>query len=218
MDLGGASGWNHVAGGVAAAIALPVGVFGLDLPFPLVVPVAGGIYLGLAFLLARPRPIDRIDPERVGRAQAALVAGLIEEGEKLVARLNEASRRLAAKDAANTAAHMAGIAQAILDRLAAEPGKLASVRRFLSYYLPRSVEIAEGLVVVEGQRARDPARVAGIHDMMTRLDQAFTFYSDSFAQAELDALDVELKLLGRSLAEDIGGAATPAPRRQNGAA
>lgn len=218
MDLGGASGWNHVAGGVAAAIAIPAGVFGLNLPFPLVVPIAGGIYLGLAFLLARPRPIDRIDPERVGRAQAALVAGLIEASEKPVERLREAARRIGTKDTAKMAAHMAEIAQSILDRLAAEPGKLAAIRRFLTYYLPRSVEIAEGLVVVEAQRAADPARLAGIRDMMARLDQAFTFYSDSFAQAELDALDVELKLLGRALAEDIGGAETPAPRRQNGAA
>ena len=73
-----------------------------------------------------------------------------------------------------------------------------------------AAEIAEGMVVVEGQRTPDPRRLAEIEDVMVKLDHAFTFYADSFAQAELDALDVELKLLSRSLAEDIGS--VPAPK------
>ncbi|MDQ0468341.1 5-bromo-4-chloroindolyl phosphate hydrolysis family protein [Labrys wisconsinensis] len=207
MAGGSGNGLNHVLGGVVAAVAVPAAVFGLNLPFLVALPLAAGLYLGTAFLFAPRRAADRIDPARVGRAQAELVGGLIEDGEALVARLREASRRLRSQRAAGIAAHMAEIAHGILERLAAEPGKLSAVRRFLGYYLPRSAEIAEGMVVVEGQRTTDARRLAEIEDVMVRLDHAFTFYADSFAQAELDALDVELRLLSRSLAEDIG----PAP-------
>lgn len=203
MDWGGANGWNHLLAGGVAALAVPAGVFGLGLPFLVVVPVALGLYFGTAFLLAPSRAIDRISAEQIGRAQAELVAGLIEEGETLVERLRQASSSLASKEAARRAAHMAEIARSILDRLAQEPGKLPAIRRFLTYYLPRSADIAEGMAVVERQRSGDPKRLAELGEMMGKLDHAFTYYSDSFAQAQLDILDVELKLLGRSLAEDI---------------
>lgn len=213
----GGSDWNHILGGAAAAAALPAAVFGLHLPFLAALPIAAGCYVGIAFLFAPRRAIERIAPGDVGRAQAELVADLIEDGEKLVQRLKAAARDLRSAKAAAMAGHMAEIAHSILDRLASEPGKLAAVRRFLTYYLPRSAEIAEGLVVVEGQRGGDAKRLAQIEETMAKLDHAFTFYSDSFAQAELDVLDVELKLLDRSLAEDIGAPAAATPPRQNGA-
>lgn len=203
MAFADSRGLNHVAGGIAAAIALPISVFALNLPFVPALAIAAGIYAGVALLLAPRRAIDRIDPERVGRAQAALVAGLIEDGEAVVARLEGAAGELASKDAAGKVAHMAKVAQSILDRLAAEPGKLSVMRRFLSYYLPRAADLAEGMVVVEGLKAGDPKRRADLEDMLGKLDHAFTYYSDSFAQAELDVLDVELKLLARSLSQDI---------------
>ncbi len=109
------------------------------------------------------------------------------------------------------------MARGILDRLAAEPGKLPAVRRFLTYYLPHSAEIAEGLGVIERQRVPDTKRRGEIEATLSKLDQAFTYYADSFAQAELDMLDVELKLLSRSLAEDLAPLSAepvPVPREQ----
>ncbi len=214
MDLSGANGWNHIVAGIAAAVAVPVGVFGFALPLWAVLPIALAIYGGVAVLLAPARAIDRVNPDRVGRAQAELVAGLIEDGEREVARLDAAARQLKSQTAAPQVAHMADVAQSILDCLAEEPGKLPVMRRFLTYYLPRAAEMAEGLVVVEGQRSPNPARRAQIEDILGKLDHAFTFYSDSFAQAELDVLDVELKLIGRSLAEDIGAEPVAAPREK----
>ncbi len=205
-------GGNHLAAGVVAALAVPFGVLALGLPFALVIVVAVLLYAGVALLLAPRRTADRIKLGEVGRVQAKLVAGLIEEGEAAVARLRSAARGLRSQSAARTTVHLADVAAGILDRLAAEPGKLSAVRRFLTYYLPRAAEIAEGLGVVEQQRAPDPKRLGDIETTLGKLDQAFTFYADSFAQAELDALDVELKLLGRELADDLGPArAAPIP-------
>jgi hypothetical protein len=211
------SGGNHIAAGAVAALALPLGVFGLSLPFPAVILVAAVLYAGVALVLAPRRVAERIKPGQVGRVQAELVAGLIEEGEATVTRLREAARGLRSKDACTTTTHLADAAQGILDRLSGEPEKLPAVRRFLTYYLPRSAEIAEGLKIVEGQRRPDSKRQVEIEATLTRLDQAFTFYADSFAQAELDTLDVELKLIGRALADDLGPLkAEPVPVKRKG--
>ena len=196
-------GLNHLVAGVAAALALPLAAIGLDLGFPVALVLAIALYAGLALLLAPRLAAERINPARVGRVQAELVAGLIDEGEAAVARLREVARGLRAEEASRLTGHLAEVARGILDRLAAEPGKLPAVRRFLTYYLPRSAEIAEGLVTLERQRSPDAKRQVDIEAALAKLDQAFTFYADSFAQAELDTLDVELKLLSQSLAEDL---------------
>ncbi len=210
-------GGNHIVAGAVAALVLPLGVFVLNLPFLAVVLVAAVLYAGVALVLAPRRVADRIRAGQVGRAQAELVASLIEEGEATVARLKEAARALRATSTGRTVGHLAETAQAILDRLAAEPDKLAAVRRFLTYYLPRSAEIAEGLGVVEQQRATDPKRQAEIEGILGKLDQAFGFYADSLSQAELDMLDVELKLMSRALAEDLGTSESePLPTRRKG--
>ena len=202
-------GWNHLVAGAAAAVALPLCAVALGLPFLVAFVIAAMLYAGVALIAAPRRTAERISVGQVGRAQAELVADLIEQGEAIVERLREAARGLRSRPAGQTTIHLAEVARGILDRLAAEPGKLPAIRRFLTYYLPRSAEIAEGLVIVERQRMPDAARLAAIEATLAKLDQAFTFYADSFAQAELDTLDIELKLLGRSLAEDLGTAAEP---------
>jgi len=202
-------GWHHLVAGAVAALALPLCAVMSGLPFPVALVIALVFYAGIALVLAPRRAAERINQGQVGRVQAELVAELIEQGEAVVARLREAARSLRSKGASRTTSHLADVAHGIPDRLTAEPGKLPAVRRFLTYYLPRSAEIAEGLGIVERQRTPDHMRLAEIEATLTKLDQAFTFYADSFAQAELDTLDVELKLLGRSLAEDLGMPAEP---------
>ncbi len=176
------SGANHIMAGIAAALALPLTVFVLQLPFVGGIAIAVALYAGVALLFAPRRMAETIRFDQIGRAQAELVASLIEDGEALVARLRTASKSLRSAPGRQTTAHLADVAQNTLDRLAAEPGKLAAIRRFLTYYLPRSAEIAEGLGTVEKQRAPDVARQAEIESMLTKLDQAFTFYADSYVR------------------------------------
>ena len=200
--------FTHIAAGVAAAAALPVGEFALGLPLALAIPAAVAVYAGtaLAFTLgprARPAPIDFA---RIDRAQSGVVADLLKDGEAQIARLRAASRQLRSVTARPILGQMADAARKILDRLAAEPGKLASVRRFLTYYLPRSAEIAEGLVTIERQRNADMMRLVETEAMLARLGRAFLFYADAFDKADIETLDVEMKLVDRALAEDLGAA------------
>lgn len=211
------AGFNHVLAGLVAALALPLAAIKLELPFPVALIIAVVLYAGFALLLTPRRAAERITAGKVGRAQVELVAELIEEGEAAVARLRDVARGLRSKEAGRTVTHLAEVARGILDQLAVEPGKLPAVSRFLTYYLPRSAEIAEGLGTIERQRVPDAKRQNEIEATLAKLDHAFTYYADSFAQAELETLDVELKLLSRSLAEDLmpsRAAPDPVPRKE----
>ena len=67
------------------------------------------------------------------------------------------------------------------------------------------------MALLETQRQPDPLRIAQAESTLAKLDSAFRHYADSLAEAELDQLDVELKLLERSLAEDLAPSTIEAP-------
>ena len=195
---------NHIAAGLVAAVALPLGVFVFGLPLLIALPAVAVLYAGVALALAPRRRGDRIDASKIGRAQADVARELIGEGESTVGKLQAAARQLRSPKHRQVVDGLAESAQTTLDRLAAAPEKLSAVRRFLSYYLPRSAEIAEGLVTLERQAAPDPRRRDGVEATLGRLGQAFAFYADNLDRADLQNLDAELKLIDRALAEDVG--------------
>ncbi len=157
--------------------------------------------------------LPRVDFGKIGRAQAEVVGELIAAADTQVAALDAAAGALKAADLRTPVEHLAASARAILARLAAAPEKLPAVRRFLAYYLPRSVEIAEALPALERRATPDAARRATIVATLAKLGQAFAFYADGLDQADLETLDVELKLVGAALAEDLGPVAAASPLR-----
>ena len=103
-----------------------------------------------------------------------------------------------------------------------DPLRIDRVRRFLTYYLPRSAEIVEAYGELERAAVPDPARLTSTRELIDRLDTAFTRYASSLQDADLDKLDIELKLLKSALDEDLGPAtsraAAPGPDKDQGRA
>jgi 5-bromo-4-chloroindolyl phosphate hydrolysis protein len=85
-----------------------------------------------------------------------------------------------------------------------DPLRIDRVRRFLTYYLPRAAEMAEAYRALETGPGADTARLNATGEIIDRLSAAFTEYAGNLRDAELDKLDIELKLLKRSLDEDLG--------------
>ena len=204
----------YVVVGVTAFLSVPVAMRLLGLPLVLAVPLAFLFTAGVTLALRPQSRLLRVDFAKVGQAQAAVVGELIAAADTQVAALEAAAGALHAADLRLPVEHLAVAARAILARLAAAPEKLPAVRRFLAYYLPRSVEIAEALPALERRVAPDAARRATIVATLAKLDQAFAFYADGLDQADLETLDVELKLVGAALADDLGPVAAASPLRR----
>jgi 5-bromo-4-chloroindolyl phosphate hydrolysis protein len=103
------------------------------------------------------------------------------------------------------------IARDIFAAIERDPLRIDRVRRFLTYYLPRAAEITEAYVSLERSTVPDTARLAATGELIDRLDAAFTQYAANLQDADLDKLDIELKLLKSSLDEDIGPVRTDVP-------
>jgi 5-bromo-4-chloroindolyl phosphate hydrolysis protein len=107
--------------------------------------------------------------------------------------------------------HLVKVARDIFAAIERDPLRLDRVRRFLTYYLPRAAEIAEAYRALETSTIPDTARLAAAGAMIDRLDGAFTRYAANLQDADLDKLDIELKLLKSSLDEDLGPAQPAVP-------
>jgi 5-bromo-4-chloroindolyl phosphate hydrolysis protein len=201
--MAGRSGLNWLAGGAAGAVLVPVLAVGVGIPFVVACAVgalAGG---GLVLLLAPGTPFRALDASGVARGKIEFARELLTEADPFVERLESASKGIRAKTVAGRVRHLATVARGIFEAIEKDPLRIDRVRRFLTYYLPRAAEMAEAYQSLEASPRVEAARLTATGEIIDRLDAAFTEYAANLHLAELDKLDIELKLLKRSLDEDL---------------
>jgi 5-bromo-4-chloroindolyl phosphate hydrolysis protein len=204
MGLDWPSGVNWMAGGAIAALLIPGLVIGFAVPYwvSLVIALlAGG---GAVVLLAPRARFEGIDVSSIGRGRIELARELLGDAEPLVARLQAAATSIRAEAVKERVGHLVQCARGILDVIENDPLKIEPARRFLTYYLPRAVEMAEGYRMLEQMKLPDAERLRATRDLLDRLDTAFAKYADGLLVADLSTLDIELKLLKGSLDDDLG--------------
>jgi 5-bromo-4-chloroindolyl phosphate hydrolysis protein len=203
------SGMNWIAGGVAAAILLPVLAISVGMPFwiaGIISAAAGG---GLVVLLSPRQMFEGLDTSGAARGKIEFARSLLTDAEPLAVRLEVAVIRT--PKVAERVRHLARVSREIFAGVEEDPLRVDRVRRFLTYYLPRAAELAEAYSLLEKSSTRDATRLTATSDLIDRLDVAFTHYATNLQEADLGNLDIELKLLKSSLDEDLGPAQLGAP-------
>lgn len=196
---------NWIIGGVVAALMVPLLAFGLNLPFLLAVIIAAIAFAGLVVLLSPRKLFEGLDVNRFGRDKVAFASDLLTAAAPAAERLGNAASRIRSADIRGQVEHLAGIARDVFAKVEANPTQAPAVRRFLSFYLPQAAQVADGYALLEGQREPDAKRLGEVSAMIGKLEQAFIHYADGLAEQELGTLDVELRLIERSLKEDLQG-------------
>ena len=198
------SGLDWIAGGAVAGILLPVLAIGVGMPFwiaCIISALAGG---GIIALMAPRKLFAQLDLSGAERGKIEFVRELLTEAEPLTERMDAAAAEIQAPPVADRVRHLVKIARDIFTAIERNPLRIDRVRRFITYYLPRAAEIAEAYGSLERSAVPDAARLAATGELIDRLDVAFTRYAANLQEADLDKLDIELKLLKSSLDEDIG--------------
>lgn len=203
------SGLGWIAGGAAAAALLPSLAIGLAMPFWIALAISAVAGGGIVVALAPKKRFAELEVSGMTRGRIEFANELLTEAEPLAERMEEAAAAIRTRAVADRVRHLVRIARDIFAGIERDPMRLDRVRRFLTYYLPRAAEIAEAYGALEKGAAPDTARLAATADMIDRLDGAFTRYAANLQDADLDKLDIELKLLKSSLDEDIGPPAAP---------
>ncbi|MET3901125.1 5-bromo-4-chloroindolyl phosphate hydrolysis protein [Devosia sp. UYZn731] len=194
---------NWIVAGLAAAVLVPVLSFGLGVPFLVSAIIAVPVFAGLVVLLAPRKLFEGMDVNALGRGRVAFARDLLNEATPSADRLRAVAGRIGDKDMTARVKHLADIASDVFARVEANPDSATTVRRFLSYYLPRAAEVAEGFAVIEAKRAPDQTQLGEVRSVLVKLEDAFVHYADSLADDELGSLDTDLRLIQASLKEDL---------------
>jgi 5-bromo-4-chloroindolyl phosphate hydrolysis protein len=194
---------NWIVSGVAAAIILPLLAW-IGVPFWLAAVIAVVAFAGLVVLLSPRKLFEGLNIAAIGKEKVAFAQELLNDAVPAAARLREAAQKITDKTVHDRVLHLAAICQDVFTKVEQNPGNASAVRRFLSYYVPRAAEVAEGYAVLEDKHAPDPAKLNEVGDVIEKLEGAFVHYADGLADSELGSLDVDLKLIQASLKEDLG--------------
>jgi 5-bromo-4-chloroindolyl phosphate hydrolysis protein len=194
---------NWIVAGIAAAIVLPLLSILFAMPFIVAIGISALTFAALVLLLAPKKLFEGIDVKSIGSGKVAFARDLLTEAQPFGQRLLEAASVIRDKEVSLRVGHLATIATDVFSRVEASPESAATVKRFLSYYVPRAAEFAEGFAVLEAKRAPDPGKLEELRDVLGKLDDAFVHYSDSLVDDKLGELDTDLRLLQASLKEDI---------------
>jgi 5-bromo-4-chloroindolyl phosphate hydrolysis protein len=195
---------NWIVAGVAAAVLVPALSFGLGVPFLVSTIIAVPVFAGLVVLLAPRKLFEGLDVNAIGRGRVDFARDLLNEATPSAERLRLVAGRIHDKDMAGRVKHLAEITADVFTRVEASPDSAGTVKRFLSYYLPRAAEVAEGYAVIEAKRAPDQTQLGEVRSVLVKLEDAFVHYADSLADDELGSLDTDLRLIQASLKEDLG--------------
>jgi 5-bromo-4-chloroindolyl phosphate hydrolysis protein len=198
------SGLNWIAGGAVAAILLPALAIGIGLPFWLALAASAAAGAGVGVMLTTPARFEGLETSGLARAKIELARELLDDAEPLLQRIEEAAGSIRDAAVADQTRHLAHIGRDILRAIEEEPMRIDTVRRFLTYYMPRAAEMAEAYVRLERSAAPDLARLAATRGLIDRLDTAFTHYAANLQGGDLGKLDIELRLLKESLDADLG--------------
>jgi 5-bromo-4-chloroindolyl phosphate hydrolysis protein len=205
------SGLGWIAGGAAAAVLLPSLAIGLAMPFWIALAISAAAGGGIVVTLAPRNRFAALEASGMARGRIEFASELLAEAEPLAERMEDAGSAIRTRAVADRIRHLVKVARDIFAAIERDPLRLDRVRRFLTYYLPRAAEIAEAYRALETSTVPDTTRLAATGDMIDRLDGAFTRYAANLQDADLDKLDVELKLLKSSLDEDLGPAQPAVP-------
>lgn len=195
--------WNWIVAGLAAAIIIPVLTFVMMMPILIAGGIGAFVFAGLVFLLAPRRMFEGLDEKAIGRGRLEFVRELMASAVPAAQRLESASERIADKQVAKRVHHLAEIAADVFAKVEASPESAGAVKRFLSYYLPRAAEVAEGYAMVEAKRAPDSKQLQDVGGVLAKLEDAFVHYADSLVDEKLDSLNTDLRLIQASLKEDL---------------
>jgi 5-bromo-4-chloroindolyl phosphate hydrolysis protein len=199
---------------LSTAVLLPLLAIGAGMPFWLASVVSALAGAGVVAILAPKQRFAQLDASGAARGKIEFARELLTGAEPLAERMEAAAKSIGDRAVAERVRHLVSTARSIFAAIEKDPLRIDRVRRFLTYYLPRAAEIAEACGTLERSLVPDQARITATGELIDRLDVAFTRYAASLQDAELDTLDIELKLLKSSLDEDLGPSPAPAAGNQ----
>lgn len=205
--------WRYLASGGAGAGVLAALTSAAHLPLWAGLVAGGLTFAGMALTLSPKPRIDDKNLKKIGATRAAVVRAALDEAEDALDRMKAATLRIENRQVKGRLRNIDKAGREVVADLQKAPESLSSVQRLLTYYIPRAAELAVGYAEME-RRGSSAQRRLAISDLLVKLEDAFVHYRDQLAEETLRELDVDIRLVGQALQEDVGNAPPPGRTRR----
>ena len=186
----------------AAGAVLPLGTLVVGMPIWIDAPVAGGVGLGLYFVL-RSGKQPTLDEQALNDARAQTGRSLLPDAAASLDRMKQTLGQIRDPAVRGQVAELVTTGRKVVDQVRADPTRAMAVRRLLTFYLPNAASLAEGWVALEGRALPSPERMTQTGQTLRSLNQAFAKFSDDMAEPQMQTLDVDLKVVNDALKSDL---------------
>ncbi len=191
-------------GAFGAAIALPGLALGLHLPLWIAGAISAAVFGGTWLVARAPAgPGDGLDDDAILQARTDTARGMVSDADAAVVKLEQAARSIKDDAMRTEVGKLAEIGGRVTREVKDDPNRAMAVRRLLTFYLPNAASLAEGWRTLETRSSPSPERIAQTRETMQALGDAFGKFADQAVAPQLQALDLDLKVLNDALKADL---------------
>lgn len=205
----GLTGRYLLAAGISV-VTLPVFVLGFGAPVWLGLLTSGAVFAVLALFAAVRTPMINAERGAAGQATPAprgaspAVKAAFDEAIPALVRIEQVIARTPKNQLRDRLQRIVETGRAIILEVEEDSTRVSAVARLLTYYLPRTADIATAYEQLRERGDAAPDRRAAIEDVVEKLEDAFVHYADRLADDDMKGVDVDIRLLNESLKEDLG--------------
>ncbi len=194
---------RFLIGGAVGALLIPLLAFAFKVPF-VFAALAGGIVFAAVVFASAPRKLfENLNVGGLAAGQLKAAEAVLAQAYKDIESLEATARLITDKPMRDVLQRLAVQARSAAKDVEDNPARLGAVRRLLTYYVPRTGDIAGNYAEIAVKSAVSPEQHARMQTALGHLEDTYTHYRQQSVSGEAQELDVELDLLDRSIKQDL---------------
>ncbi len=194
---------RYLLGGILGALIVPLLAFVLHVPF-LFALVAGAIAFAAVALLLQPRKLfENLDVKTMAAGQLGAAQAVLEQAYSDIGLLEASAKRVPDATMRDRVLGLATQAREACADIEAHPERLSAMRRLLTYYVPRTNDIASSFAEIATRKAVSPEQAQRVQTALFHLEDTYRHYRQQSVSGQAQELDAELDLLDRSIKQDL---------------
>ncbi len=193
---------RFLTAGLSGIIVILVLAYGIKAPI-LAALLAGAVVWSVIMFITRKRRFNTPQAVALPAGQGKAVEVILTQAYADIAALEQAAKQV-------PEASIRGILQRLIDAardaakdVAEHPTRLSSVRRLLTYYVPRTGDITLSYAAIANRATVSPEQRERMQNALAHLETTYDHYRQQSVSVESETLDVELDLLARSIKQDV---------------
>lgn len=194
---------RFLIGGVLGALLVPLLAFVFKLPFLVALIVGAIVFAAIAFVFQPRKLFENLNADAIAAGGVKAAEAILSQAYTDIATVERTAKLITDTSIRDVLQRLAVEARAAAKDVETSPDRLSSVRRLLTYYVPRTGDIAANYAEIAAKTTVSPQQHERMQTALAHLEDTYQHYRQQSVSGESQELDVELDLLDRSIKQDL---------------